>query len=193
MEKRNIVLSYIIEEYFDGSAQNASEASGYSIKKINNWLSGNIQPNRNTIEYFIHFLFTPQFKVIVEFGEFNPENAVRAQINTLLTGHEKKTGIYAFYDSMGHLLYVGKAATCLLDEMYQTIKRRVDIDFPAGIKNKPEFQYHLVRYISAYDVGGSNWIDYPKHVESLILRISKPPLNKYIGFLEKAYDDQPES
>ena len=50
-----------------------------------------------------------------------------------------------------------------------------------------------MKYISAYDVGSSNWIDYPKHVESLILRISKPILNKQIGFLEKAYIELSES
>lgn len=191
MEKRNIVLSYIVEEYFKGSVENASEASGCSIQQIEGWLSGKIQPNRNTIEYFIHCLFTPQFKVIVEFGEFNPENAVLTQLKELLKGHEKKAGIYAFYDSMAHLLYIGKA-THLLKETEAAIRRKVHINFPAGIKNKPELRYHLVRYISAYDVGGSNWLDYPKHVESLILRISKPPLNKNIGFLEKAYSEQPD-
>jgi hypothetical protein len=110
----------------------------------------------------------------------------------LLSGHETHSGIYAFYDGMANLLYVGKAPS-LLDECYQTIRRDVPVKFPAGIKKKPEKRYEVVKYLSAYDVGASNWVDYPKHVESLILRISKPILNKQIGFLEKAYSEPTES
>lgn len=45
----------------------------------------------------------------------------------------------------------------------------------------------VVRYISAYDVGTVDWDDFPKHVESLVLRISKPKLNTNIGTLRKAH------
>ena len=90
------------------------------------------------------------------------------------------------YDSIGNLVYVGKA-TRLLDEVYAAIRRDIHIPFPRGISNVPEKRYEIISYISAYDVGTSDWIDYPKHVESLILRISKPLLNKNIGTLEKAF------
>lgn len=186
MITRNDVLRYIVDEYFDGIPSKASDASGYSNQQIESWLSNERQPHKATIEYLIHCIFTPQFKVITEFGVFNPEGAVLTQLKSLLEGHEDKAGIYAFYDSMANLLYVGKA-TNLLQEAYAAIRRDVHVPFPAGIKKKPEYRYQIVRYISAYDVGDSKWLDYPKHVESLVLRISKPPLNKNIGSLERAY------
>jgi hypothetical protein len=143
-------------------------------------------PRKQTIEYLIHCVFTPEFKVIVEFGEFHAEKKVATQLKALLKGHESSPGIYAFYDSMANLLYVGKALK-LLPECQAAICRTVHIPFPKGVKSKPEARTQIVRYISAYNVGKSKWLDYPKHVESLLLRISKPPLNKNIGSLEKAY------
>lgn len=192
MVSRNDVLRYIVDEYFGGSTSRSAEITGYSVKQFDSWLSGDRQPNKQTIEYLIHSVFTPQFKVIVEFGELNTTDRVLTQMKSLLKGHEDRTGIYAFYDSMANLLYVGKA-TNLLDESYAAIRRDVHVSFPSGVKNKPECRYEIVRYFSAYDVGDSNWLDYPKHVESLILRISKPPLNKNIGSLEMAYVSPTES
>lgn len=185
---RSKVLQYLIEEYFYNSIEEAAFETGYSKSQIEDWTSGKVNPNRSTIEYFIHMNFTPQFKVVVEFGDFDPKKAVRTQLRGLLSGHEERAGIYAFYDSMGGLLYIGKAKS-LFKEAYSAIRRDVHISFPAGIKNKPQRRSEIVRYISAYDVGNSNWLDYPKHVESLILRISKPLLNKNIGCLERAYSE----
>lgn len=50
-------------------------------------------------------------------------------------------------------------------------------------------RHQVVRYISAYDVKSSESCDYPNHVESLILRVSKPIMNKQIGTLDKAYPE----
>ncbi len=44
----------------------------------------------------------------------------------------------------------------------------------------------FVRYLSAYEVRKSEAGDNARHVESLILRISKPRLNKNIGTLKEA-------
>lgn len=192
MDQRNVVLKYLVDEYFGGDLQKASESSKYSVNQLHSWVSGERVPQKVTIEYIIHGLFVPEFKVIVEFEEFDPMGEVRAQLRKMLAGHETSCGIYAFYDGMANLLYVGKA-TSLLDECYQTIRRDVPVQFPSGIKKKPEKRYEVIRYVSAYDVGNSNWMDYPKHVESLILRISKPILNKQIGHLEKAFSKPEES
>jgi hypothetical protein len=48
----------------------------------------------------------------------------------------------------------------------------------------------MVPYISAYSVNKSEFEDYAKHVEVLILRIRKPPLNTNSGKLEKAEPDE---
>lgn len=186
MEKQNVLINYLVDEYFDGDVAKASEATEFSAQAIREWIGGKRCPQKKTIDYFIHKIFVPEFKVIVEFGLFEAGDNIRQQLKGVLNGHENNAGIYAFYDAMANLLYVGKA-TKLLEECYSAIRRDVPVTFPAGVKNVPEKRYEVVRYISAYDVGDSRWLDYPKHVESLILRISKPILNKQIGYLEKAY------
>lgn len=192
MSERNTVMRYLINTYYEGDLAKVAERTGYTKKQIEEWLSGARQPTRDTVEYLIHCVFTPEFTVIVEYGEFNQETPTLTQLKAMFKGHESRAGIYAFYDSMANLLYVGKAAN-VLDECYSAINRDVDVAFPSGIKKRPEKRREIVRYISAYDVGSSNWLDYPKHVESLILRISKPTLNKIIGGLEKAYTQPIES
>ncbi|WP_020183298.1 hypothetical protein [Methylotenera sp. 1P/1] len=184
MTKRNEVLNYLIQTYYKSDVSLASDITGCSVTQINDWLTGEIQPRKDTIDYFIHCVFTPEFKVIIEYGLFNQDKNVLTQIKDLLKGHEKSAGIYAFYDSAANLIYLGKASN-LLTEIYDAIRREVHVAFPKGVENKPNKRHEIVRYISAYDVGKSLWVDYPKHVESLILRISKPLLNKNIGGLQK--------
>ena len=191
-EMRNEVVRYFLENYFGGSIEQAIEATGYTRIQFRNWLDGSSVPQKNTIEYIAHCIFTPEFRRIAEYYEFYPEEKIMPQLKDMLGRHADNPGIYAFYDSMGSLLYIGKAATSLIKECYQSIRQEVSIKFPSGIKNAPQKRYEITRYISAYDVGNSNWIDYPKHVESLILRISKPPLNKVIGSLEPAFCKEDE-
>lgn len=183
MDIRNLVVKYLVDEYFSGSVEKAAAATNYSCSQLEGWITGKICPQKQTVNYLIHTAFVPEFKVIVEFGEFDPMKKVRTQLKKMLAGHEGRPGIYAFYDSMANLLYLGKA-TKLLDECYSAIRREVHVQFPSGIRKKPKFRYGIVKYISAYDVGDSLWVDLPKNVESLLLRISKPPLNKQIGYLE---------
>ena len=186
MTSRSQVLHYVISEYYSGDVGYASELSGYTKASIENWISGNRIPQKNTIEYFIQCAFVPEFKVIAEFAEFESKEALMTQLKSILGEHSQDPGIYAFYDSMGDLIYLGKA-TKLLPEISSAIKRSIHIAFPKGVKKVPKSRTEIVRYISAYDVGGSRGSDFPRHVESLILRISKPLLNKNIGFLSKAY------
>jgi hypothetical protein len=189
MDIRNTIVKYLVDEYCEGSVK---KAAGYSENQIGDWLSGARCPQKQTIEFIIHTIFVPEFKVIVEFGELNSTEPLLTQIRNLLSGHEERPGIFAFYDSMANLLYVGKA-TNLLNECYSAIRRDVDIQFPSGVKNRPSLRYDIVKYISAYDVGDSIWVDLPRHVESLVLRISKPPLNKQIGYLETMHVQPSES
>lgn len=186
MASRNDILCYFIEEYFCGDTAKAAETTGYAKVQIEAWLNGDKQPQKQTIEYFLHCIFTPQFKVIVEFKVFDPNKRILTQLKSMLKRHEDNPGIYAFYDSMANLIYLRKAQK-LLKESYDAIRLEVNVAFSAGINVKPNSRHQIVRYISAYDIRNSNWLDYPRHVESLILRISKPLLNKNIGYLEKAF------
>lgn len=181
--QRSDILSYFVNEYFEGSPEKAAEATEYSVEQIRSWVAARRQPQKQTVEYVAHCALAPEFKVVVEFAHFVPENPVKTQLREALGGHENRPGVYAFYDSMANLLYVGKASN-LLAEMYQQIKQDISITFPRGIAEVPEKRYEVIKYFSAYDVGSYNHIDYPRHVESLILRLSKPPLNQRIGHLE---------
>ena len=75
-------------------------------------------------------------------------------------------------------MYIGKTDSSLRDEIYQALNRNIYSNF--GLKC-----WNIVKYISAYYVGGTASFDYPKHVESLMLRISRPRLNTNIGKLEQ--------
>lgn len=181
---RSLVMNYFVVEYFNDDVEAASAATGYKISQLNSWISGKVQPHKQTIEYLVHCAIAPEFKVVCEFKLFSPDKPIKKQLRSALSGHVDRPGIYAFYDSMANLLYVGKASN-LLEEMYQSIRQKISTKFPTGLPQAPDKRYEVVRYISAYDVGQSEWLDYPLHVESLILRISKPPLNQRIGKLAK--------
>lgn len=191
MATRSEIFDYIITEYFRNDLGRASQVSGYSKSKIKAWREGSQSPQKATIEYFLQRAFIPEFTVIAEYALFNHERQVQTQLKMILGGHVNDPGIYAFYDSLGNLIYLGKA-TKLLTEITSALNRPFHIILPKGIQNPPETRKEVVRFISAYDVGATDSVDYPKHVESLILRISKPLLNKNIGSLERAHKSSGE-
>lgn len=191
MASRSEFFDFVIKEYYS-STKDAAQKTGYHAMTIEQWRMGKRTPQRSTIEYFISVALVPEFKVIQEFWPFDHAEPLLTQLRAMLGHHKNEPGIYAFYDALGNLLYVGKA-TRLLGEINAAICRKIDVSFPRGVKNKPETRREVVRYISAYDVGSSSFDDYPKHVESLLLRISKPPLNKNIGFLDRARKEPPET
>lgn len=186
MNERIVILKYLFNQYFKGDIDEMAEVTGYSQSVISGWIKGNVVPNHTTIEYIISCIFTPEFTVVEEFYEIDSSKPILTQLKEMYKGHEHRSGIYAFYDSMANLLYVGKAIN-LLEETYSAISRPSEIHFPAGIKNKNVKRNQVVKYISAYDIKSFDTFDYPKHVESLILRISKPRMNKQIGILEEAF------
>jgi hypothetical protein len=186
MNERIVTLKYILSQFFKDDIDEIVDVTGYSKSVIEAWMKGKVVPNHTTISYVISCIFTPQFTVVEEFYEIDPNQTILTQLKKMYKGHEHRSGIYAFYDSMANLLYVGKAIN-LLEETYSALRRDSEIHFPAGIKNKTVQRHQVVRYISAYDVKSFDDFDYPKHVESLILRISKPRMNKQIGILDAAF------
>ena len=186
MNERVVTLKYILSQFFKDDIDEIVDVTGYSKSVIDAWMKGKVVPNHTTISYVISCIFTPQFTVVEEFYEIDPNQTILTQLKKMYKGHEHRSGIYAFYDSMANLLYVGKAIN-LLEETYSALRRDSEIHFPAGIKNKTVQLHQVVRYISAYDVKSFDDFDYPKHVESLILRISKPRMNKQIGILDAAF------
>jgi hypothetical protein len=186
MENRNVVFCYLLKENFNDDIKGMAEISGISEKDLTSWRDGTKQPQKRTIEYLFNILYVPEFSIIKEFYQLDANEPIQTQLKMMFKGHEERSGIYAFYDSMANLLYVGKAKN-LLEETYAAIGRDYHLEFPAGIQNSDIKRHEVVRFVSAYDVKMFENFDYPKHVESLILRISKPIMNKQIGLLSKAY------
>lgn len=185
MNQRCVVVQYLLEQHFDNDIEKMAEASGYLPKAIKEWTDGVVIPNHTTISILQSLVFTPEFSVVHEFYEIDANKPILTQLKLMYEGHEHRSGIYAFYDSMANLLYVDKAKN-LLGETYAALRKDAEIYFPAGIKNKTVMRHQVVKYISAYEVKIFENFDYPKHVESIILRISKPTMNKQIGILDKA-------
>lgn len=180
--RRSDIFKYFVCEYFNEDLALVAKTTGYTPQQVKEWWNGIRQPQRRTLEYVMHCAVAPEFKIIVEFAPFSPEREIRQQLRQALAGHESRSGIYAFYDSLANLLYVGKA-TNLLEEIYSALRRGIPVEFPRGVEKQPQRRFEVVKYISAYEVGGLEWADYPKHAESFLLRISKPPLNRNIGHL----------
>ena len=188
MNERCRVLKYLLEQHFNDDVSEMVEETGYNSAVINEWVNGSVAPNHSTLTFIQSCIFTPEFSVVEEFYEINAGEPILTQLKEMYEGHEHRSGIYAFYDSMANLLYVGKAKN-LLDETYSALRRDAEINFPAGIRDKTIMRHQVVKYISAYDVKSLENFDYPKHVESLILRVSKPRMNKQIGILDRAHPE----
>lgn len=186
MNNRSIVFNYLISQHYNNDPKEMCEDTGYTASQRMDWMKGNTIPNHQTLDYILSCLYTPEFRVIAEFFELDSTEQIKPQFRDIFKGHEECSGVYVFYDSMANLLYVGKASN-LFQESYDAVLREAEIFFPAGIQNEKRKRYEVTKYISAYEVKKFEQFDYPKHVESIILRISKPRLNKVIGSLEEAY------
>jgi hypothetical protein len=70
-------------------------------------------PNKSSVEYLMHRLFVPEFRIVAEFRELSytgpNDGSLLALLRPMLLNHEERGGIYAFYDSMANLVYLGKA------------------------------------------------------------------------------------
>jgi hypothetical protein len=186
---RNDVVKFIVDEFYDNDVDAAAKATSYTKWQIQNWIDGKNKPQKRNLEWFLHTTFVPEFEIIAEYAGVDAagETTIRTQISKILKGHEKCSGLYAFYDSMASLIYIGKSDGNLMNECYQQLKAELKQGnlFPSGAK-QPKYRYDVVKYVSAYRVNGGDAEDFAKHVESLILRISKPRLNKNIGSLQHA-------
>jgi len=189
MGERSIVIAWVLRELYNGDLKKAASATGFTVQQLVGWGNGTRTPHTSTVSRLMHHAFEPAFTVIAEFKPIKHDGTIKGvhnQLSAILKGFHTASGVYAFYDSSGTLLYLGKADGRLLAESYTQIKAKVTkTAFPRGVP-KPSTRLAMVRYISAYKVNKSEFEDYGKHVEALILRIRKPPLNTNSGNLEKA-------
>jgi hypothetical protein len=175
---RNEIVEYVVAECFGDDIDKVCSVTGFTKQQVTGWLEHRTQPQVGNVSYLMHRAFAPEFRVIAEYVPIQTsgsEKSLRKQVANTLKGHEVASGLYAFYDSMVNLV----------SEIYQQLTAPVKKPFPKGVR-QPERRLDVVRYLSAYYVQRSIFEDYARHVESLILRISKPALNANIGKLEKA-------
>ena len=177
------LINYIIKEYFQGDAGKLATRSGYTKQQIDYWRMGTHKPQNASLRWLLSKTIAPEFKVVCEFFpvNFTKKGSVRSELDKAFDGHGNSIGVYAFYDSMCNLIYLGKASTNIQNEMYQQLIRKLDIVFPKAVTKSPSERWEVTRFVSAYEVPTVDHLDYPKHVEALMLRIAKPVGNKVIG------------
>lgn len=182
------MLQYIVNEYYGGDSGALAKRSGYSKQQIDQWHSGKTKPQKATLRWLLSTTIAPEFKVVCEFGcvAFNTQGDVKSELKRVLNGQGEKVGVYAFYDSMCNLIYLGKASTNIMEEMYQQLIKPLGLAFPKAVKQAPSQRWEATRYVSAYEIPHVDHLDYPKHVEALFLRLAKPIGNKVLGSLAVA-------
>ena len=186
---RNDVVRYVLHEFYNDDLAAMAKATGCTRQQINSWYDGTRTLQKSNVGTIMHYALAPEFKVIAEYEPVDTtetDEKLRAQLARVLKGYERASGLYAFYDSMANLIYIGKSDGNLFSECHNRLRAKVAHRvFPKGAK-QPKIRLDMVRYVSAYHVTSSDFADYAKHIESLILRISKPVLNRNLGRLESA-------
>jgi hypothetical protein len=191
MNRRNFeaeLVEYLSNEFFENDLGALATRTGYSRQQIESWVRGTRKPHKATVRWLLSSTIAPEFRVATEFApiDIQSEGQIRANLRAVL-GHSKDgAGVYSFYDSMCNVIYVGKASSSFLTEMYQQLRAPLGIPFPRAVSRAPSRRWNVVKYVSAYEVPAVDHLDYPKHVESLVLRLSKPVGNRVLGRLQRS-------
>jgi hypothetical protein len=122
------VFKFGIKEYFNNEIEKVIEATNFSRQQITAWINGERQPQKSTVEWLMHCAFAPEFMVITEYLPIQTagaEQTVRKQLYEAMKNHKKSSGIYAFYDSMANLVYIGKSDGNLFEECCTQLKAEI--------------------------------------------------------------------
>lgn len=133
MANRNEIVKYLVAECFGGDIDKVCSVTGFSKQQVTGWVEDRNQPHANNVSYLMHRAFAPEFRVIAEYVPIRipgSEVSVRRELATILKGYEYACGLYAFYNSMVNLIYIGKSYGNLLAETYQQLKAAVNKPFP---------------------------------------------------------------
>jgi hypothetical protein len=177
---------HLIDEYYGGNVDAFAARVGYTKQQIGTWCSGKRKPQKATLRWLLSTTIAPEFKVAAEFKpvSFATKASIRPTMRDVLSGHADNSGVYAFYDSMCAVVYIGKASKSFHVEMCQQLEGPLGIKFPKAVAKAPSSRWQAVSYVSAYEIPSVDHLDYPKHVEALVLRLSKPIGNKVLGILK---------
>lgn len=179
------LINFLIDEYYDGEIDLMVKRVGYSKQQVEYWSRNERKPQKATLRWLLSATIAPEFKVACEFSPVNlaTKSSISKELARVLGKHKSNSGIYAFYDSMCNVIYVGKASASFRAEMYQQLRATLDIVFPKAVRHSPKERWEAVGFVSAYEIPSVEHLDYPKHVEALVLRLSKPVGNKVLGRL----------
>lgn len=117
---RNEIVKYGVAECFDGDIDKVCSETGFTKQQVTWWLGDRNQPQASNVSRLMYRAFAPKFRVIAEYVPIQTsgsEKSVHKQVATTLKGYEKASGLYAFYDSMVNLIYIGKSDGNLLKEI----------------------------------------------------------------------------
>lgn len=153
---------------------------GVTNQTVSNWRKGHGTIRKATLVRFLNNRASAQIRPVLEFEEIYPVkvgNEFRIDeenVDDLRQRLSKKKGIYAFYDSAGRVIYVGKTVKGNAD-LYREIRQRLKglskqtIYHRSGNKlRKSRIQYgRITRGLSAYEVKD---IEAIHNLEVLLLR-----------------------
>lgn len=183
-------LYELVCEYFEVTSQSAvARVLNRHQPQVHNWLQRG--PTKATWKALLRRLIQEARREVVwDILEFAPVDPVRSgnrwqisagasrrkELRDVLAG---RIGLYMFYDSAGHILYVGKTGRDLWDEIRQRLGASYNRHtyFPNRSSNAQVGKF--TRYLSAYEVGDK----YAAHnLEALLLRaIPNDQANTNIG------------
>src|SRR6266436_3573165 len=109
---RNDVVRYVLREFYNDDSAAMAKATGCTRRQITSWYNGTRTPQKSNVGVIMHSALAPEFRVIAEYEPIDiteGDEKLRAQLARFLKGYEKVSGLYAFYDSMANLIYIGKS------------------------------------------------------------------------------------
>ena len=172
------LLEALEEEYGSVTQQQLAKALSVTQPTISNWNNGAEPSKRNLkrlIEFFRAHHAATLVKPVLEFQlidpvrsgnewRFSADKDVVEQVREALEGRH---GLYLFYDSSGHAIYLGKTEASLYTESKQRLKATPNRGTYVPIKTTKPQMGQVARYLSAYEVANVAAI---KNLESFMLR-----------------------
>lgn len=172
------LLEALEEEY--GSVTQAKLANALKVTQptISNWKNGG-EPSKANLKKLIEFFRAHHAATLIKpLLEFQPIQPVKSGnewrfsteqgvIDHIKEETEKRHGLYLFYDSSGHAIYLGKTEASLYGEAKQRLKATPNRGTYIPIKTTKPQMGQVARYLSAYEVTNVAAV---KNLESFMLR-----------------------
>jgi transcriptional regulator with XRE-family HTH domain len=172
------LLEALEEEY--GSVTQAEIAKALRVTQptISNWKNGG-EPSKSNLKKLIEFFRAHHaatlIKPLLEFEPIQPLrsgnewrfSAEQSVIDHIKGETEHRRGVYLFYDSSGHAIYLGKTESSLYGEAKQRLKATPNRGTYVPIKTTRPQMGQVARYLSAYEVTNVAAV---KNLESFMLR-----------------------